>query len=136
MPELSFKVPHDDADPIAFTVTGTDLLGEEWSERFVCVHPFPVAAAMGFRSAVGFDESGNRIGDPSLMQSLMLAVLREEMVVEAPGDVDGTVVRTIEPADDFVRFFGLMRDKRRIVPERTLLDLVVGLFEEAAGFPL
>lgn len=135
MPELSFKVPHDDAEPIAFTVSGTDLIGAEWSERFVCVHPFPVAAAMAFRSAVGLDEDGNRIGDPALMQSLMLTVLREEMVVETPGD-DGAVVRTIEQADDFVRFFGLMRDKRRIVPEQTLLDLVIGVFEEASGFPL
>lgn len=136
MAELDFKIDDDGATPIAFTLHGTDLLGAEWSERFVCINPFPAGAVVDFYAATGFDDQGRRVGSVGRLHDLLASVLREEQVVETPGEAGGEPVLSVEPADDVIRFFALMHDKRRVVPYLTLLQLVNGILEEASGFPL
>lgn len=131
MPELSFTVDNDEAEPISFTISGKDKVDGPWSETFTCVNPFPASAIVDFYAASGFDAQGNRVGSIARLNSLLQSILQEETLVD---NGDGTF--RYEPADDAIRYFSLMRDKRRRVPYLTLLQIVNGLLEQASGFPM
>jgi hypothetical protein len=136
MPELAFTVDDDGAQPIAIKISGTDKVDGPWEERFVCVNPFPAAAIVDFYAASGIDAQGNRVGSIARLNSLLQSVLQEEEIVEDGVGEDGKPRFRYEPVDDAVRYFALMRNKRRRVPYLTLLQIVNGLLEEVSGFPM
>lgn len=132
MPDLSFTVDDEGAKPITITISGVDKVLGPWSEQFACVNPFPASAIVDFYAASGIDAQGNRVGSIARLNSLLQSVLQEETIVP---DEEGDGFH-YEAVDDVVRYFALMRDKRRRVPYVTLLKIVNGLLEEVSGFPM